>query len=437
MPDYDVIIVGGGLAGLVAARELRMLDQRVLLLEAKDHLGGRAWTADWDGSPIEMGAMNVHWLNPHLWAEIMRYRLEVVEVGSFSTFALAHDDGLTRLAAHEALTHLGKGLEAFFRGLGESIPRPFDPWFDIDALVAMDELSVSSRVEQLDLTSEERAWLEAWMTVRTSGLRDQAGVSSLVKHYAMAGHSLNRMLEMSSRFRLAGGMKALVDSIAADSRAHIRLGSPVARIVHDETSVAVHTEAGETYTALACIVATPPTIWPTLDVDPKLPARRTDADEVYATPHLTKIWALAEGEVEDLFVLRADRTDAPLVHARKDIVRPDGLTTILGFSLSDGLDTGDKDKLAKEFETIFPLPRAKIVDVFSHDWGSDVYARGGQHHLRPRQLSQTVPYLQTAESRLVFASAELANALVGVDGALQSGTHAARRVGELLTTHRR
>ncbi|MGW8816098.1 flavin monoamine oxidase family protein [Gordonia terrae] len=432
MLDYDVIIVGGGLAGLVAARELRMLDKRVLLLEAKEHLGGRAWTADWDGSPIEMGAMNVHWLNPHLWAEIMRYRLEVVEVASFSTFALARGDELTSIPAGEALKYIATGLEAFFAGLGEAIPRPFDPWYDEGALAAMDELTVSNRVEQLELSSEEAAWLKAWLTVRASGLRDLAGVSSLVKHYSMAGHSLSRMLEMSSRFRLAGGMKALVDCMSADSHADIRLKSPVAGISHDDESVAVTTVAGQTYSASACIVATPPTIWPTFDVQPELPEKRTNVDQIYATPHLTKIWALAEGQVDDLFVLRADRIDAPLVHARKDIVRSDGLTTILGFSLSDGLDFGDKKMLAREIETIFPLPRAKIVDVYAHDWGSDTYARGGQHHLRPGQLSQTVPYLQSAEGRLVFASAEIANALVGVDGALQSGTQAARRVGELV-----
>ncbi len=42
---YDVVIIGGGFAGVTAARELRKQGQRVLILEARDRLGGRTCTA--------------------------------------------------------------------------------------------------------------------------------------------------------------------------------------------------------------------------------------------------------------------------------------------------------------------------------------------------------------------------------------------------------
>jgi monoamine oxidase len=41
--DADVLVIGGGFAGLVAARDLRERGRNVILLEARDRLGGRTW----------------------------------------------------------------------------------------------------------------------------------------------------------------------------------------------------------------------------------------------------------------------------------------------------------------------------------------------------------------------------------------------------------
>ena len=69
----DVIVVGAGLAGLTAARELRHAGRRVLVLEARDRLGGRAYTNRLAGSDVELGGAHVHWFQPHVFAEMTRY----------------------------------------------------------------------------------------------------------------------------------------------------------------------------------------------------------------------------------------------------------------------------------------------------------------------------------------------------------------------------
>lgn len=59
---YDVIVIGSGFCGLVAARNLALdRDLRVLLLEARDRIGGRTWTAKAWGEEFEMGGTYIHW----------------------------------------------------------------------------------------------------------------------------------------------------------------------------------------------------------------------------------------------------------------------------------------------------------------------------------------------------------------------------------------
>ena len=52
----DVLVIGAGLAGLTAARDLRATGRRVLVLEKSRGLGGRAATRRWDGLPVDHGA---------------------------------------------------------------------------------------------------------------------------------------------------------------------------------------------------------------------------------------------------------------------------------------------------------------------------------------------------------------------------------------------
>lgn len=75
----DVIVVGGGFAGVASARELSRAGADVVLLEARDRLGGRTWTSEFAGHQVELGGTWVHWHQPHVWAELSRYELELAE----------------------------------------------------------------------------------------------------------------------------------------------------------------------------------------------------------------------------------------------------------------------------------------------------------------------------------------------------------------------
>ncbi|WP_282452331.1 FAD-dependent oxidoreductase [Corynebacterium meridianum] len=76
---HKVIVIGAGFAGL-----------EVVIHEARDRIGGRAWTDTGLGRPLELGATWVHWHQPHVWTEITRYGAEIVASPFLRHRLLAH-----------------------------------------------------------------------------------------------------------------------------------------------------------------------------------------------------------------------------------------------------------------------------------------------------------------------------------------------------------
>src|SRR5689334_911113 len=60
MEHFDTIVVGAGIAGLSAARLLSKAGRRVVVLEARERIGGRVWTDRHDGRVTDLGASWIH-----------------------------------------------------------------------------------------------------------------------------------------------------------------------------------------------------------------------------------------------------------------------------------------------------------------------------------------------------------------------------------------
>ena len=71
--DYDIAVIGAGCAGVVAARDLSNAGHKVVLLEARDRIGGRTYTGEAFGRQVEFGGGYSHWTQPYIWRELQRY----------------------------------------------------------------------------------------------------------------------------------------------------------------------------------------------------------------------------------------------------------------------------------------------------------------------------------------------------------------------------
>src|SRR4051812_18700073 len=81
MESNDVVVIGAGVAGLAAARELRRAGLGVRVLEARSRLGGRVHTVrpDSGSPPVELGAEFVHGRPDELWSIARSAGLSLVE----------------------------------------------------------------------------------------------------------------------------------------------------------------------------------------------------------------------------------------------------------------------------------------------------------------------------------------------------------------------
>jgi len=84
--EYDVLVVGAGIAGLAAALTLAEAGKHVLLVEARERVGGRIWTVPTEDTelPVELGAEFVHGMPPELW--------QLIEESGLRTFELDGSD---------------------------------------------------------------------------------------------------------------------------------------------------------------------------------------------------------------------------------------------------------------------------------------------------------------------------------------------------------
>jgi monoamine oxidase len=257
-----VIVVGAGFAGLAAADALQQGGAEVLVLEARDRVGGRVWSRELpNGAVVEMGA---------------EYILPGYSV-------------MRELAARLGLELWDKGMR-----YGEREPRGVD---GVDGGTVAEAASVV--VAALRARGEPAAAVSAADFLQGLAIDPGAREAILARVEVSAATSADLVsvtdLESIARHSsdpcpsIAGGNQRVAAALARELGSAVHLRSPVERISWDASGVRVHAEGTEV-TGDACVISVPATVLGAIAFEPRLPDEVTAAFTGMAYGHAAKLF---------------------------------------------------------------------------------------------------------------------------------------------------
>jgi monoamine oxidase len=413
----DVLVIGAGMAGLTAARELARAGVDVHVLEARKRVGGRIFSLSEPAKHgLELGAQRIHGTEASTWSLIREFDLKTrpapdstpwnwVDGKGFEKRDTKRDDELFRKVAEAHAQHVG------------------------------DDMSYFRFVRSMDLTSEEKTILLE--TGGTVGPRDLSAMEAIVD-----GAAWNAYRDRD--YQVIGGYSTLPERLAGELGDRIQLSSPVQSIEWKRGEVrASYKRAGKTETIRArrALVTLPVSV---------LQSGQPTFSPALPDPTRKAIDSLIMGQVAVVHLLFDDwfwRDRLPALSGwgteRGDVwfadPHPEGvgmpalegwITGRAALELSDAGSKAGTRRVLGWIEQAFPGARERLEWSHLKEWTRDPYTQGSYSHTLPGGYGQRRALATPIEESLYFAGEATASAhhWATVHGAHSSGLRASREI---------
>ncbi|WP_405584237.1 flavin monoamine oxidase family protein [Streptomyces sp. NBC_01092] len=453
--EADVAIVGAGLAGLTAARDLVAAGRSVVVLEARDRVGGRVVGLNLVGGGVTEGGGE--FIGPT--QDRIRALADSLGVQTFTTYNtgnnLLHKDGRKTPYATDGILGSVPPIDAAGLANAAIVQAKLD---DLAKEIPVDAPWTAAKADEWDRQTFE-TWLRANAVIPSAKFLFDVACTSIFSaeprelsflfvlfYIAAAGNTshpgtLERLTETAGgaqELRFVGGSQLVPVKLAATLGDRVVPNAPVRTIARSGAEYVV-TADGITVTAKRVVVAVPPPLAARITYDPVLPAARDQLTQRLPMASVGKAIA-----VYDTPFWRADGlngqvvSDTGVISSTFDNSPPDAsYGALMGFIEADEarrLDAASEAEVRaavlKDYVTYFGEKAASPTSFVLQRWNNEAYTRGGPVSIAaPGVLTQYGPALREPVGGIHWAGTETSTYWMGfMDGAVRSGERVAKEV---------
>ncbi len=442
--EADVAVVGAGLAGLVAARDLLAAGASVVVVEARDRVGGRLLNEELgDGKIVEVGGQ---WIGPT--QDRLAALADEMGVDTFPTYAEGESvfEWRGRLRRYKgtiprinpiALIDTERAQRKLNRMAKEV---PLDRPWTAPAAAEWDGMTAHTWLRRNVKTKGGRALLELGTEAVWAAQPEDISLLHMLFYIHSAG-SLEMLFDTAGGAqdsRFVGGSQRVPITLAERLGDVVITSAPVRRIDHVADAVTLATDVG-TVRAKHAIVAIPPTLAGRIVYDPPLSGHRDQLTQRMPLGTVGKCMAVYDEPFwRDDGLSGEAAGDAGPVKITFDNSPPDGTPgVLLGFLEGrharrlGRLEASERRKLVVDcFTRYFGDRAAKPERYIERLWAEEEFSRGCYGcHLPPGAWTNYGEALRAPIGPLHWAGAEIAEVWSGyMDGAVRSGESVAQEV---------